>query len=54
MKSLNHWKYSNRSKLKLKINSTKGLKRSDLTVVVNTMVSMTVQVNNVRDHLLNS
>ena len=54
MKSPNHWKYSNRSKLKLKINSIKGLKTSDLTVVVNTMESMTVQVNNVRDHLLNS
>ena len=54
MKSLNHWKCSNRSKLKLKINSTKGLKTSDLTMVVNTMVSMTVQVNNIQDHLLNS
>ena len=27
MKSLNHWKCSNSSKLKLKINSTKGLKK---------------------------
>ena len=40
MKSLNHWKCSNHSKLKLKINSTKGLKTSDLTVVVNTMGCM--------------
>ena len=29
-------------------------KKSDLTVVVNTMESMTIQVNNVRDHFLNS
>ena len=32
----------------------KRIKTSDLTVVVNTMENMTVQVNNVRDHLLNS
>ena len=35
-------------------NQPKGFKTSDLIVVVNIMVSMTVQVNNVRDHLLNS
>ena len=34
--------------------SKKGLKASDQTVVVNTMVDMTVQVNNVQNHLLNS
>ena len=54
MKSLNRWKCSNHSKLKLKINSTKGLKTSYLTVVVNTMGSMTVQVNKAWDHFLNS
>ena len=32
----------------------KRIKTLDLTVVVNTMESMTVQVNNIRDHLLNS
>ena len=32
----------------------KMIKTSDLTMVVNTMVSMTVQVNYVQDHLLNS
>ena len=32
----------------------KRIKKSDLIVVVNTMESMMVQVNNVRDHLLNS
>ena len=41
-------------RLKLKTNSAKELKASDLTVVTNTMVDMTVQVNNVEDHLLNS
>ena len=41
-------------KVEVEINSIKGLKTSNLTVVVNTMESMTVQVNNVWDHLLNS
>ena len=36
-----------------KVEVENQLKSLDLTVVVNTMVSMTVQVNNVRDHLLN-
>ena len=36
-----------------KVEVENQLKSLDLTVVVNTMVSMMVQVNNVRDHLLN-
>ena len=35
------------------LNSARELKASYLTVVVTTMVDMTVQVNNVQEHLLN-
>ena len=37
-----------------RINSTKELKLSNLTVVVNTMENMTDLVNNVQVHLLNT
>ena len=33
---------------------SKRIKKSDLTMVENTMVSMTVQVNNIQDHFLNT
>ena len=42
------------SKLKLKINLTRKLKLSNLTVVVNTMADMTDLVNNVQNLLRNS
>ena len=41
-------------RLKLKINSTKESKVSNLTIVVNNMTDMMVQMNNIQDHLLNS
>ena len=48
------WMCSKTIRLKLRINSTKGLKGSGLTVVASTMADMTDQVNNVLERLLNS
>jgi len=48
MKSHNLWMCSKDLKLKLKINLTKESRVSDLTMMVNTMADMMVQVNNVR------
>jgi len=47
MKSHNLWMCSKHLKFKLKIKSTKESRVSDLTMVVNTMADMMVQVNNV-------
>ena len=54
MRSHNHWMCSNHIRLKLKINSIKGLEVLDLTAVMNTMVDVMDQENNVKCHLLNS
>jgi len=48
MKSHNLSMCSKHLKLKFKINSTKESRVSDLTVVVNTMADMMVNVNSVR------
>ena len=48
------WMCSKTIRLKLRINSTKGLKASGLTVVASNMADMTNQVYNVLDRLLNS
>ena len=53
-RSLNHWTCSRLLKLRLRINSIKELKSSDLTIVVNTMTDMTDLVNIVQVHLLNT
>jgi len=42
------------SELKLKLNSTRKLSMSSLTVVVSTVADMTVQENNIQGHLLTS
>ena len=46
-RSPNHWVCSRFLKLRLRINSTKELKSSNLTMVVNTMADMTDPMNNV-------
>ena len=52
--SLNHLTCSRLLKLRLIINSTKELKPSNVTMMVNTMADMTVLVNNDQVHLLNT
>lgn len=47
MKSLNHWMCSKHLWLKLKINSRKELRMSNMTVAMNITADMTVQVNNI-------
>ena len=53
-RSLNHWICSRLLKLRLRINSTKELKPSNPTMVVNTMADMIDMVNNFKVHLLNT
>ena len=53
-RSLNHCTCSRLLKLRLRMNSTKELKSSNVTMMVNIMVDMTVLVNNVQVPLLNT
>lgn len=54
MKSLNNLMGSNCLRLKLRVNSTKELRKSSMTVAVNITADMTVQVNNVQVLLPNT